>query len=487
VTLAPVAELVGHATPRIATPARSTSTAGPKAAAVAQLAGLELMPWQQYALDRILEKDPDGQWTHSEAGVIVARGNGKTKLLAARILYGLLVEGEDILGVASNNRSVARELWTDVVRLFIDSPLARYVDELPRKANGQEELRIRTLDGRAARYRIAAANAGTRGFRASLLVVDEVRELANLESYAAVTGVQAGLPRRTQRVLTSTAGDADSVVLNNLRDRGRAAAAAPAEHPRLAWLEWSADPDLDLDNVEAWRQANPSLGYRVSLDMLKQEAAAVPENVFRTEYLNLWVEVLASAIGRSAWEAATDDTPLDRAWPAWVGVELSPSQDWAAAVLAARAPDGITHLRLLELADSLPGGTVDPRPFAVRVAAQARSTGALAVIGDKWHAAPILDQLDAARITTAGLPPAAMALATAAFVAGVSSTRVRHNADPHLAGQVLAAGTRPAGDGGRILSRRDSTGPIAAAVAAAAATYAATAPDLPTPGVIFRA
>ena len=484
--LAPVADIVGSATPRIATPSRSPRSAGARAGALAQLGGLELMPWQQLCLDRALEKDADGQWTHSEVGVIVARGNGKTKLLAARILYGLLVEGEDILGVASNNRSVARELWADVVRMFADGPLARYVEELPRKANGQEELRVRSVSGQIARYRIAAANSGTRGFRASLLVVDEVRELVNLESFAAIAGVQAGLPQRTQRWLVSTAGDDASVVLNDVRDRGRAAAADPELHPRLAWLEWSADPELPIDDVEAWRQANPSLGYRVSLDMLRQEASSVPENVFRTEYLDLWVEVTAAAIARGAWEAAGGDVELDRAWPAYIGVELSPSRDWAAAVLAARDPAGVTHVRLLELEDALPGTTVDPRPFAARVLRQARATGALQIMGDAWQARPILEQLEAARFPTETLPPAGLALATAGLIAGVQAGIVRHDDDPILAGHVLAAGTRPAGDGGLVLSRARSTGPIAAAVATAAAVYAASAPELPTPAVIHR-
>lgn len=487
--LAPTADLTGHARPRIATPARSTSTRGPAADAIAKLGGLDLMPWQRLVLDRALEKDLDGSgWTHTEIGVIVARGNGKTKLLAARIAYGLLVEGEDVLGVASNNRSVARELWSDVVRIFTETPeLSRYVEELPRKANGQEELKIRTLDGRLSRYRIGAANSGTRGFRASLLVVDEVRELTSPEAFAAMTGVQAGLPQRTQRWLVSTAGDDSSLVLNELRDRGRLAATDPDTHPRLAWLEWSADPGAPIDDPQSWRQANPALGYRVSAELLAQEAASVPENHFRTEYLNLWVEVLSSVIPRTEWEAALDPTNLERSWPAWIGLEIAPDRLTAALVLAARDPDNRTHLRLLETITADPGGSVDPRLLASLAHRWHRQTGAIQVIGDAWLAKLVLADLDAKRIPTQPITTAQLALGTANLRAGIRSRSILHDGNPVLTAHVMAAGTRPSGDGAVILSRRHSTGPIAAAVASTAAVYAAAAPDTPTPVIRSRA
>jgi hypothetical protein len=77
------------------------------------------------------------------------------------------------------------------------------------------------------------------------------------------------------------------------------------------------------------------------------------------------------------------------------------------------------------------------------------------------------------------LPAAAMALATAGLVTGVAAGRIRHDGDQVLTDHVLAAGTKPAGDGGEVLSRRASAGPIAAAVAAAAAVRALDAPPAP--------
>ena len=479
-------DLVGQLAPRVATPRRGATTEGPRAAALAAVAGLDLMPWQRLALDRMLEVDGTGQLQHTEVGILVGRGNGKTKLLAARVLYGLLVQGWDTLGVAANNRELARELWGDVVRMVTDSPLSRYLAEPPRKANGSEQLAVRSLTGDVARYRIGAATGGSaRGFRARLLVVDELRELTQLEPYAAITGVQAGLPGRTQRVLPSTAGDAASLVLNALRDRGRAAAADPALHPRLCWLEWSAAPGAPVTDPAAWAAANPALGMRVSAEHLAAESAAAPETVFRTEYLNQWVDVMAAAVPPGVWAAAERDVPLGRGWPAVIGVELAPDRGSAAVVLAARDPGGVAHLRLLAHAEAEPGATVDPAELAAATARLWREHHASTVAADSWQGRPVLDQLAALRIPVAPTAAGQLSLATAGLLAGLVAGRVAHDGDQVLTAHVLAAGTKPSGDGGQVLSRRASTGPMAGAVAAAVALHQLAAPAAPTARIVL--
>ena len=57
----------------------------------------------------------DGGWRHSQVGVVVARGNGKTTLLAVRALWGML-RGEQVLGVAQS-LSTADEPWRLVLEI----------------------------------------------------------------------------------------------------------------------------------------------------------------------------------------------------------------------------------------------------------------------------------------------------------------------------------------------------------------------------------
>lgn len=479
--------MTGTLEPRIATPSRSDTSAGGRAAALMALAGVELLPWQRLVLDRGLEIDPaDGQYLHTEVAAIVARGNGKSVMLAARILWALL-NGEDVLAVAGNTRSVARELWTYVVGLIEGTPELRARMAGPvRRANGQEEIALTGVSGQVARYRIGAARGGVRGFRARLLVIDEVRELTNPDAYAAMTGVQAGIPERTQRWLVSTAGDLRSLILNDLRDRGRLAALAPHTAPRLAWLEWSAPEHAALDDPAAWAAANPSLGTRVSAEHLTSELLAVPETAYRTEYLNQWVDVLSAVVAPGEWDACLDPVPLERTWPAWIGLELSPTRSHAAAVLVALDPDGVKHVRLLDLVTQDGDHAIDVPAFTAQVLRRVRDLGPAAVIGDRYTAGPVLEALAAARVKTVPLTGGGLAQATGAWIAGIRGRIIRHDGDPILAAHVLAAGVKPSGDGGQVISRARSVGPIAAAVAALLGVHAADAPAAPPARIITR-
>jgi len=73
-----------------------------------------------------------------------------------------------------------------------------------------------------------------------------------------------------QTIYLSNMGTDDSIVLNSLRARA-------SEDASLAYLEWSADPDLPADDRYGWTQANPAIGHypQVLRDLEKDYVAAV--------------------------------------------------------------------------------------------------------------------------------------------------------------------------------------------------------------------
>ena len=52
--------------------------------------GMTLLPWQQLVLKRWLAEDEDGNFTNLDCGLSVPRQNGKTALIVARIIYGII-------------------------------------------------------------------------------------------------------------------------------------------------------------------------------------------------------------------------------------------------------------------------------------------------------------------------------------------------------------------------------------------------------------
>lgn len=75
----------------------------------------------------------------------------------------------------------------------------------------------------------------------------------------------------------------------------------------MAFMEWSAEPDADLDERSAWAQANPGLGYRISEDAVAKEREALKDPEFARERLGIWQRSQREPIiPMGAWTAVQD-------------------------------------------------------------------------------------------------------------------------------------------------------------------------------------
>ena len=52
--------------------------------------GMTFLPWQKLVLRRWLAEDENGNFTNLDCGLSVARQNGKTEIIVARIIYGII-------------------------------------------------------------------------------------------------------------------------------------------------------------------------------------------------------------------------------------------------------------------------------------------------------------------------------------------------------------------------------------------------------------
>ena len=200
---------------------------------------LTLRPWQQYALRVITAVDEQDKWLYPEVALVAARQNGKTKILLPRVMMGL-ARGERMLH-AAQVREISREVLMQL------SPILPKGYKL-RQANGQESI----TSPMGGEYRIVAAQRGSRGLSADLLIVDELREFEDFDFIAAAAPTIFA-SANPQILYLSNAGTERSVVLNDLKQR--------AGQPGIAYLEWSAAPHRAANDHEGWLEANPSIGY----------------------------------------------------------------------------------------------------------------------------------------------------------------------------------------------------------------------------------
>lgn len=338
--------LKGSAKPRIAppTPARS-DIAGYREAAACM--GIEPIEWQDNAARYLEAQGPDDQHLYREVAVIAARQNGKTELILP-VFHKRLLAGRRMMHTAQDRylpreafSRLADHFWSEHRDLF---PRRNDRATRPRYANGQEELRLTT----GGFYRIVAPTPiGARGSSVHDVFLDELMAMDDWGFINAARPTMS-LPD-PQFVYLSNMGSEMAVVLNALRDRGD-------KDPSLAYLEWSADPELAADDPVAWSQANPMMGNEpegvgpVYERLVTAHRAARLDGTmagFETEYLCRSVPSMRETlVDLEAWQKCEGE--LAERSKVFMGVSLDPEGARASAYLAWQQDDQTMLTRLEE-------------------------------------------------------------------------------------------------------------------------------------------
>ena len=425
------------------------------------------MPWQIIAA-RILLGIWRGRWLYPEAALVVARQNGKTTFLVPRIVLGLR-SGERIMHTAQN-RELPREVFGQVADVMGALPLEAGVRSI-RLANGQEELRM----WNGGRYRIVApTRGGARGHPNDLVIVDEAREM---EGYEFVSAAEPTLTtsRHPQILYLSNAGDDGSTVLNGLRRRAEI-------DPKLGYLEWSAAPELALDDRAGWRQANPALGLTIREEYLEDRfrahSLAGTLSIFETEHLCRWVaSMMPRMVAAAAWDRAGGE--LEKPVRPALGLSVDPGSGRASAVLAWMQPDGTAAITLLA---DVTGDPLDVDELGRRLEKRARELYVPAIGFDSATDSDLARHFGKRARSIVGKE---FAGASARFAAMVDGGRLRHagaaeiGADLAFTAKASTLGERGAFHASR--ARQDR--PITAALAAIRALWLATEPLTRRPAV----
>ena len=118
------------------------TTKGTEAATIYNLSGNVMLKWQELMLSDVMAVNDDGLWTHTKFGYAVSRRNGKTEIVTARELDGLL-NGEHILHTA-HLTDTAHIGWERLMSRLSEigiEPASSY------KAYGKERITLREEDG----------------------------------------------------------------------------------------------------------------------------------------------------------------------------------------------------------------------------------------------------------------------------------------------------------------------------------------------------
>jgi hypothetical protein len=336
-TTSPVNELLGAQRPRVSTFPEFRSSAGQEATELAASAGLILDDWQQHVLDVALGERPDGRWSAFEVGLIVGRQNGKGSILEARELAGLFLFGEQLILHSAHEFKTAQEAFRRVLGLIQNTPDLEKLVSRVRTSHGEEGIELRS----GARLRFVARSTGSgRGFSGDVVILDEAYNLP-AQAMGALLPTMAARPN-PQVWYTSSAGTDDSEVLARVKERGAEGSG------RLAFFEWSADAQADLDDPRAWAAANPGLGIRILPEFVEAERSALPEIEFARERLGIWADGQAeAAIDRVLWSKLAD-TECDARSPVAFCPVINAERTKASITAAIMRPDALVQLESID-------------------------------------------------------------------------------------------------------------------------------------------
>jgi hypothetical protein len=458
-TISPPSVVLGVQEPRLHNVPPQVESSGDFAIELAATAGLFLDPWQQLVLRDALGERPDGKWSAFEVCLIVPRQCGKGSVLEALELAMLI--GADpgapppLILHSAHEFKTSAEHFRRMRDLFEGTDALRKKVRIIRTAAGSESIELHS----GARLRFVTRTGGSgRGFSADTIVIDEAYNLT-AEAMAAVLPTMSARPN-PQVWYTSSAGLPASSQLARLRERGIKGS------DRLAFFEWSATEDADLDDPRVWAQANPALGIRIPVEFVSAEREAMPDEQFARERLGIWQTLGGSAVvDPMHWNSLAVGNRQPQAPVLSVEVALDRSR---ATIGSAWMVNGKPHLEIFEERAGV--DWVVPR-LAELVP---KYTVPTVVVDGNTEAASLVPALEAAHVKVLSVKGGERAAACAGLYDLVEISGLTHSRDPALSMALASARWKHVGEGTRVFSRRRSAGDIAALYAVTLALHGLT-------------
>lgn len=449
--------VIDNQRPRLSNCPPFFSTLGQDAVDLAAHAGLILDPWQEFVIEQSLGERPDGKWSSFEVGLIVPRQNGKGAVIEARQLAAMFLTRDETIIYSAHQFKTAKAMYRRIRDLCKQTPdLDKLVKGRYRQSN--EETGIELDWGRMQFF--ARSNGSGRGFTGDTMFFDEAFNLDG-ELLADMLPTLAAVPN-AQVWYVSSAGMQASEALAKVRDRGM------AQEERLAYFEWSADADADLDDVGVWFQSNPAMGIRLDPDFVRSvERPNMGDEQFARERLGIWHDPRKGSVFTPAqWTNICDhQSKIDGA--VTIAVDVTPDRGATTIGAAGVRSDGVSHV---EYIDNRPGvhWVID------RVAEiLARNDVHAIVVDGAGPAGSLIPELQGLGTPVIITTTRDVTQACGSLFDAVVAEKVRHIGQPALNAAVDAARKRDIGDAWA-WTRRDAMTDISPLVACTLALFGAS-------------
>ena len=297
-----------------------------------------LLPWQEQLIRDIFGiVKPDGNRQFRTAFVEICKKVGKSELAAAIALYLLYADNEpsaEVYGAAADRQQAS--IVFDVAKQMVEMSPA-----LMKRSKLMGATKRIVNYGNAGYYQVLSAEVGGKhGFSVSGLVFDEIHTQPNRQLYDVLTKGSSDARQNPLHFIITTAGNDRHSIAYELHTKAVDILEGRRVDPTFYSVVYGLKDDEDWEDEANWYKVNPSLGYTVDVERLRdayREAKQNPADEITFKWLrcNMWVSSTVAWIPDAIYMRGNE--PINMASlegrDCYAGLDLSSTGDITALVL----------------------------------------------------------------------------------------------------------------------------------------------------------
>ena len=297
-----------------------------------------LLPWQEQLIRDIFGiVKPDGNRQFRTAFIEICKKVGKSELAAAVALYLLYADNEpsaEVYGAAADRQQAS--IVFDVAKQMVEMSPA-----LMKRSKLMAATKRIVNYGNAGYYQVLSAEVGGKhGFSVSGLVFDEIHTQPNRQLYDVLTKGSSDARQNPLHFIITTAGNDRHSIAFELHTKAVDILEGRRVDPTFYPVVYGLKDDEDWEDEANWYKVNPSLGYTVDIERLRdayREAKQNPadEITFKWLRMNMWVSSTVAWIPDPIYMRGNDPVDMEalEGRDCYAGLDLSSTGDITALVL----------------------------------------------------------------------------------------------------------------------------------------------------------